>query len=95
MEQIDVRRIEREARALRAQELQRLQNLFAERMSLYAVLLGNSLLGAAEAAGNLIRPLLTWNPQDAARSTGPTLGVRLNRAARALFAWNPQRKRSC
>jgi len=39
--------------------------------------------------------LLTWNPQDAARTAGPTLGTRLNRAARALFAWNPQRKRSC
>lgn len=95
MEQIDIPRIEREARALRAQEVQRLQNLFAERLSLYAVLLGNSLLGFLTAAGEMVRPLLSWNPQAPAQQTGTSLVARLNRAARALFAWNPQRKRSC
>jgi len=64
MERIDIQAIERQARAMRSAEIQRLQGLFAERASLYAVLMGHSLLNGVVAVGELIRPLLTWNPQD-------------------------------
>lgn len=94
MNMIDIPQIEREARALRAKEIQRLQNLFAERLSLYTVLLGNSLLSLLVTAGELVRPLLTWNPQATSLPNGSALLARLNRGARALFSWNPQNKRS-
>lgn len=64
MERIDIQAIEREARAMRAAEIQRLQGLFAERVSLYAALMGHSLLNGLVALGEIVRPLLTWNPQD-------------------------------
>ena len=95
MNPIDIPTIERAARAMRAQEIQRLQGLFAERLSLYAVLLGNSLLTLVVTLGEFIRPLLSWNPQAPSRQGGPKLIVRLNRVARSLFSWNPQHKRSC
>jgi len=95
MNSIDIPAIERAARAMRAQEVQRLQGLFAERLSLYAVLLGNSLLSLLVTLGEVIRPLLSWNPQEPSQRSGPKLSVRLNRAARSLFSWNPQGKRSC
>jgi len=95
MNPIDIPTIERTARAMRAQEIQRLQGLFAERLSLYAVLLGNSLLTLVVTLGEFIRPLLSWNPQAPSHQGEAKLIVRLNRAARSLFSWNPQRKRSC
>lgn len=95
MNPIDIPTIERAARAMRAQEIQRLRGLFAERLSLLAILLGNSLLALLVALVELVRPLLSWNPQAPSPRSGPTLLARLNRAARSLFAWNPQRKRSC
>jgi hypothetical protein len=94
MQPFDIPAIERHARQLRAQEIQRLQGLFAERARLYAVLLGHSLLSLLEAAGSILRPLFSWNPQDTARPAGPALLARANRGARALFAWNPQRRHS-
>lgn len=95
MNPIDIPAIERHARQLRAQEIQRLQGLFAERFSLYAVLLGHSLLSLLQSIGELLRPAFSWNPQEQAERSSPALSVRLNRAARALFAWNPRSRRSC
>lgn len=95
MNPIDIPTIERHARALRAQEIQRLQGLFGERMRLYALLLGHSLLSLLSTVGEIFRPVFSWNPQADAVQTSPALIVRLNRAARALFAWNPQGRRSC
>lgn len=94
MTRIDIQRIEQEARALRAAEIRRLNGLFAERLSLYAVLLGSSLLTLIGTLGEAVRPFLTWNPQDATAHRGPALLTRANRSLRALFAWNPQRQRS-
>lgn len=96
MEKIDIAAIEREARALRAQEMQRLQGLFAQRLRLVALLFGHSLVSGVVAAGNLLQPLFSWNPQDrAAAGVGISLAARGNRLLRRLFAWNPQHRRSC
>lgn len=95
MQPIDIPTIERHARQLRAQEIQRLEGLFAERARLYVVLLGHSLLSLAEIVGRHLRPLFSWNPQETQQKTRePSLLARLNRGARALFAWNPQRRAS-
>jgi hypothetical protein len=96
MESIDIPAIERYARQLRAQEIQRLEGLFAERARLYALLIGGSLLSLLEAIGEVLRPLFSWNPQDPKkRSASPSLLVRINDGARALFAWNPRKHHSC
>lgn len=95
MTPIDIPSIERQARALRAQEIQRLQGLFAERLRLYALLLGHSLLSLIGFVADSLRPLFSWNPQPLSGAARPTLGVRLNRLARRLFAWNPQPRRHC
>lgn len=95
MTPIDIPTIERQARALRAREIQRLQGLFAERMSLYAVLLGTSLLSGLEWIAELLRPAFSWNPQDTSAYPRRSLLARLNRGARALFSWNPQGRRHC
>ena len=63
MAPIDIAAIERQARALRAQEMQRLQGIFAERLGLCARLLGHSLLSLARAASKILRPAFSWNPQ--------------------------------
>ncbi len=92
MQAIDIAAIERRARRLRAEEMQRLQGLFAERLRLYALLMGNSVLSLLETVGETLRPLFSWNPQ---ASRGPALWVRANRALRGLIAWNPRRRPSC
>jgi hypothetical protein len=63
MTYIDIAAIERRARALRAEEMQRLQGIFAERMRLYARLLGRSLLSLLGSVGKTLRPVFSWNPQ--------------------------------
>lgn len=95
MTPIDIPTIERQARALRAQEIQRLQGLFGERLRLYALLLGNSLLSLLEAAAETLRPLFSWNPQTPPAKSGHAVLARLNRGVRALFSWNPQAGRHC
>lgn len=95
MNPIDIPTIERQARALRAQEIQRLQGLFAERLSLYAVLLGNSILELFSTVAERLRPAFSWNPQELSGKITPAIGVRLNRLARRLFAWNPRAGRHC
>lgn len=95
MTPIDIPTIERQARALRAQEIQRLQGLFAERFSLYAVLLGTSLLSLLQTVADALRPAFSWNPQRIPATVWPKLLDRLNRRVRALFSWNPQNRRPC
>lgn len=95
MAPIDIPAIERQARALRAQEIQRLQGLFAERLSLYVVLLGSSLLAGFEALADVLRPAFSWNPQEVPAKPRRSMLARLNRGARALFSWNPQAGRHC
>ena len=92
---IDIPAIERHARALRAQEIQRLHGLFAQRLSLYAVLLGHSILGLLGFLAESLRPVFSWNPRALPARIKPALGVRLNRLARRLFAWNPRVGRPC
>lgn len=94
---IDIPAIERHARQLRAEEMQRLQGVLAERLGLYALLLARSLLAVLETAAECLRPWFSWNPQEspgAAVACRHLLG-RFNRGARALFSWNPQRHHSC
>lgn len=64
MNPIDIPTIERHARQLRAQEIQRLQGLFGQRLALYASLLGGSLRALLKTAAQTLRPLFSWNPQD-------------------------------
>lgn len=64
MAPIDIAAIERQARALRAEEMQRLQGIFAERLGLYAHLLGRSLLSLSQIISKILRPAFSWNPQN-------------------------------
>lgn len=93
MAPIDIVAIEQEARRLRAEEMRRIERVCAQRMRLYFRLLAGSLLLALALFGEALRPLFSWTPQ-APRSHAPrpALRVRLNRTARALFAWNPGRR---
>jgi len=63
MPPIDIAAIERHARELRAQEMQHLQGIFAERLGLYGRLLGHSLLSLAQTVSKILRPAFSWNPQ--------------------------------
>ncbi|HNJ75706.1 MAG TPA: hypothetical protein PLE72_03000 [Azospira sp.] len=95
MEQIDIAAIERRARQLRAEEIRRIEGLFAERLCVTGRLAAASLFSGLLALAELLRPMFSWNPQDRVaptRSSRPkiALHVRLNRAVRALFAWNPE-----
>ncbi len=63
MAPIDIAAVERQARALRAQEMQRLQGIFAERLGLCARLLGHSLLSLVQGVSKILRPAFSWNPQ--------------------------------
>lgn len=60
---IDIVRIEREARQLRAKELQRINGLIAARLGLYGQLLAATALSALAALGESLRPLFSWNPK--------------------------------
>jgi hypothetical protein len=97
MTPIDIPAIERQARALRAAEIRRLNGLFAERFMLLLKLATGSALAGARALGESLRPLFAWNPQaksaPLAVSIEPAL-VRVNGLMRALFSWNPQERRS-
>ncbi len=99
MKPIDIAAIEQEARELRAAELRRIEDIFASRLRLLAALASHTMMDAVEAVGELLRPLFSWNPQDADRArvkaVRPSVTVRANRIARSLFAWNPRDHRSC
>jgi len=94
---IDIPAIERQARELRAAEIQRINGLFAERTLLLTRLAASSILAGAHAISELLRPLFSWNPQERPASLSANFAPaasRLNDAARALFSWNPQERRS-
>ena len=63
MDHLDHALIVERARQLRAQEIQRYQGLFGERLRLMAVLLGSSLLSVLEWISEELRPLFSWNPK--------------------------------
>jgi hypothetical protein len=93
MRPIDIPAIEQDARELRAAEIHRINSLFAERVELLAKLAAASTVAGAHAASEMLRPLFSWNPQDHAAWSAPSIAPhleRLNDAARALFSWNPQ-----
>lgn len=94
MEQIDIAAIERRARQLRAEEIRRIEGLFAERLRVMGRLAAATLFSGLLALAGLLRPLFSWNPQPvAARASAKpqvALLVRANRVARRLFAWNPE-----
>ncbi len=93
MNRLDTAEIIREAKAMRAAEMQRVQGLMAKRLGLYFRLLA----GSAADAGNALQPLFSWNPQDARaqrQTNGHALLTRASLALRSLFSWNPQAHRS-
>ena len=99
MSPINIPEIERKARQMRAEEIQRIHGLVAARMGLYGRLMAATALSGLAAIGETLRPLFSWTPtpgsaQGAPKPRGPSLLVRLNAAARALFSWNPQAHRS-
>lgn len=63
MSGIDRFSVECYARELRRQELRRLEAIAAERMRVYARLLGESLLHGLHLVSELLRPLFSWSPQ--------------------------------
>ena len=91
MERIDIIEIERRARALRAQEMQRLTGLFGERLRTYVALVLASAWLLVLASGRVLQPLFAWNPQERpARAAVRRWAARANHALRDLFAWNPR-----
>lgn len=62
MQSIDINLIEQRARALRAQEIQRVSGVCAERMALYFQLMGRSLGSLLATLSELLRPLFSWIP---------------------------------
>jgi hypothetical protein len=97
MSPIDIAAIERRARQLRAEEIRRVEGLFAERMVLLGRLLAATVFSAALSVAQMLRPMFSWNPQAAPAPAEPAVAkphvamrTRLNRAARRLFAWNPE-----
>lgn len=63
MSPIDITAIERQARQLRAEEMQRLQGLIAARLRLYGQLLAATALTGLAAVGSGLRLVFSWNPQ--------------------------------
>lgn len=95
MSRIDIAAIERRARQLRAEEMRRVEGLFAERLCVMGRLAAESSFNGVLAAAEVLRKLFSWNPQETpVRAAAPTppiaLKTRANRALRALFAWNPE-----
>jgi hypothetical protein len=89
MNSYDTNEIVRQAREMRAEEMRRIQGLMTARLVVYVRLLAGSLVDAGEA----LRPLFSWNPQNAKpgrRANGPSLLARASLSLRSLFSWNPQ-----
>ncbi|MFA7290706.1 MAG: hypothetical protein WC023_00525 [Rhodocyclaceae bacterium] len=101
MSPIDIPAIERRARQLRAEEIRRIEGLFAERMLILGRLLAGSAFAGVLALAEILRPLFSWNPKSAPSEVAPAasaaaarprvaLLTRANRFLRSLFAWNPE-----
>lgn len=89
MDTFDNVEIIRKAREMRAEEMRRVQGLVSARLVVYVRLLAGSLADAGEA----LRPLFSWNPQNqkpGQRAHGPSLLARASLSLRTLFSWNPQ-----
>ncbi|MCX7165145.1 MAG: hypothetical protein NTV11_02585 [Rhodocyclales bacterium] len=63
MSPIDITKIEREARQMRAEEMQRIEGVIAARLQVYGQLLGATALSGLAAIGKSLRALFSWNPQ--------------------------------
>jgi hypothetical protein len=63
MSYLNISDIERQARLLRAQELQRIEGIISARLGVYAHLLAASAAAGVHAVGKALRPLFSWNPQ--------------------------------
>jgi hypothetical protein len=63
MAPINIPAIEQKARQLRAEEMQRIEGIFSERIGLYGKLLAGTVLTGAIALTELVRPLFSWNPR--------------------------------
>lgn len=97
MKPIDIPAIEARARALRAEEIRRLEGLFAERLRLIGRLAAGSVLAVAISASEQMRPVFSWNPQAREASSGAITArtaARLGKLLFRAFAWNPQARRA-
>lgn len=63
MSNLDIAKIEQQARRLRAEEMQRIHGLFVARLQVYGRLLGGSLATGLTTIGRSLRSLFSWNPQ--------------------------------
>ena len=63
MSPINITEIERQARQLRAQEMQRIQGVISARLRLYGQLLAATALSGLAAIGSGLHLLFSWNPQ--------------------------------
>lgn len=95
MSPIDIAAIERRARQLRAEEIRRVEGIFAERIRILGRLLVATVFSGLLSVADLLRPIFSWNPQPVSveaivAKPHVALRTRLNRAARRLFAWNPE-----
>jgi hypothetical protein len=63
MAPINIPAIEQKARQLRAEEMQRIEGIFSDRIGLYGKLLAGTVLTGAIALTELVRPLFSWNPR--------------------------------
>jgi len=63
MNPIDIPAIEKQARRLRAAEIQRVNGLFAERAHLVAKLTVQSVSAGVSVVSEALRPIFSWNPQ--------------------------------
>lgn len=63
MAPIDIPAIEQRARAMRAAEIRRLEEVVSTRLGVYVGLAGGTLKAGLTAVGNALRPLFSWNPQ--------------------------------
>lgn len=63
MSSVDITAIERQARQLRSQEMQRIQGVISARLHLYGQLLVATAQSGLATIGSGLRHLLSWNPQ--------------------------------
>lgn len=74
MDMIDIAAIERRARQLRAEEIRRIEGLFAAQMRVLGYLLATIVFAGVLAVAGVLRAPL----------------ARLSRSLRALVPWNPE-----
>lgn len=97
MSPYDIAAIERHARQLRAEEIRRINGLFADYLCVVGRVLAAIVSGVGIALAEAIRLFFSWSPQDepARTSATPQLALaaraaRAKHAVRRLFSWNPE-----